>query len=47
MSEKINSRPDIPEGVACLISPAVGRSSGGVGVGGGGLGFTVSMLSLK
>lgn len=38
MSKKINSRPDIPEGVACLISPAVGQSSGGVRGGGGGLG---------
>ena len=37
MSKKIKSRTDIPEGVASLISPAVGRTSEGGGGGGGGV----------
>ena len=41
MAKNIKSETDIPEGVTCLISPAVGRTSEG---GGGGVG-AVSLLS--
>ena len=41
MAKNIKSETDIPEGVTCLISPAVGRTSEG---GGGGVG-AVTLLS--